>query len=91
MTSEFQIDRPGTYRRGDGKDVYLWPSLTLSELRWVQLCSDWPMAYLDDGRYLRLGHDEPALMIVAYVGPLPAEILQRMQDALKQAEEAPQR
>ena len=85
MTSEFRIDRPGVYRQRDGEDVCLWPALSTGPMRWVTIGADYISSIGDDGRYWALGTESPH-DIVAYVGPLPVEILQRMREALALAE-----
>jgi len=87
MTSEFRIDRPGVYRRRDGTEVCLWPRLCTSEW-WNGEDANEPAAgdtYRTDGRLIH--SHKTHLDIVAYVSPLPADILQRMREALAMAEE----
>jgi len=86
MTTEFRIDKPGVYRRRDGKEVYLWPTFSRSPLRWFALFAESPMSYKDNGGFW-IGGEESSFDVVAHVGPLPAEILQRMREALAMAEE----
>ena len=88
MTTEFRIDRPGVYRRRDGEHVCLLPTFSTSVWRWMQVAEEHIELYRDDGCYWLGGETE--YDIVAYVGPLPAEILQRMADALAAAEYQPQ-
>ena len=90
MISEFRIDRPGVYKRRDGQDVCLWPTLCSTHWTWMQVGHEYPMAYLNSGNYLTFMRGDCGVDIVAYVGPLPAEILQRMAEALALAGEAPQ-
>lgn len=85
MTTEFKIDRPGVYRRRDGSEVCLWPTFSRSPLRWFALFAESPMSYKDDGGFW-IGGDESSFDVVAYVSPLPAEILARMREALALAE-----
>jgi hypothetical protein len=87
MTSEFRIDKPGVYRRRDGSEVCLWPifSTRNAMLQWVEIQSDLPDLHGSNGRY-SWEHEWPK-DIVAYVGPLPADILQRMREALAMAEQ----
>ena len=90
MTSEFRIDRPGVYRRRDGTEVCLWPRLCTSEW-WNGEDANEPAAgdtYRTDGRLI--DSHETHLDIVACVSPLPADILQRMAEALWAAEYQPQ-
>ena len=94
MTTEFRIDRPGVYRRRDGENICVWPAFSK---KWVRVAavstgknadgwSWYPMAYEDDGCYLGSGSISE-YDIVAYVGPLPADILQRIEEALALAEQ----
>lgn len=88
MTTEFRIDKPGVYRRRDGVEVCLWSSGSNAPWLWVQIAgSESAGAYQVDGRFWREG--ESSVDIVAYVGPLPADILQRMAEALWAAEGKP--
>jgi hypothetical protein len=91
MTNEFRIDRPGVYRMRNGRRVYVWP-LMISRKFWIgeedhgcEISSS--EVYFANGRLLedRQGQYD----IVAYAGPLPADILQRMLDALAAAEYQP--
>ena len=77
------------YRRRDGVEKYLWPTFSSSRLRWVAVGDDAPFTYMDTGE-LWIKSEESPWDIVAYVGPLPADILQRMADALAAAEYQPQ-
>ena len=92
MTTEFRIDRPGVYRMRNGRRVYVWP-LMISRKFWIgeedhgcEISSS--DVYFTSGRLLE--DRQSQYDIVAYVGPLPAEILQRMADALDAAEYQPQ-
>ena len=85
MTSEFRIDRPGVYRRRDGKEVYLWPTFSRLPLKWFALFAESPMSYKDNGGFWIDG-EESSFDVIAYVSPLPVEILQRMREALALAE-----
>jgi hypothetical protein len=58
-------------------------------MKWFEICSDPPASYQDNGSFWR-GDCESSFDIVAYVSPLPAEILQRMAEALEAAEYCPQ-
>jgi hypothetical protein len=92
MTTEFRIDKPGVYKTRNGRRVYVWP-LLFSREWWngedgnsgAAASSD---LYRVDGR--RLESHATAFDIVAYIGPLPAGILQRMAEALEAAEYQPQ-
>jgi hypothetical protein len=86
MTTEFRIDRPGVYRRRDGERVCLWPTFSTGVMQWVAVSTGNPLTYRDDGCYwasCRISEYD----IVAYVSPLPTEILARMREALALAEE----
>jgi hypothetical protein len=87
MSSEFRIDRPGVYRRRNGEEVCLWPTLAdlVSYLKWIEIGVYIPHLHASSGR--QSWKEELPLDIVAYVGPLPAEILQRMREQLALAEE----
>ncbi len=85
MTTEFKIDRPGVYRRRDGSEVCLWPTFSDSPLQWFTVSHKLPMSYKDNGDFW-VGGEESEFDIVAYVSPLPADILQRMREALALAE-----
>jgi hypothetical protein len=96
MTTEFRIDRLGVYRRRDGEHVCLWPTFSTGVMQWVAVSTGnrpkparpllrHPLTYRDDGCYwasCRISEYD----IVAYVGPLPTEILARMREALALAE-----
>jgi hypothetical protein len=92
MSSEFQINRPGVYRRRDGEEVCLWPTFAdpMSYLKWIEIGAGVyiPNLHASSGR--QSWKERLPLDIVAYVGPLPAEILQRMAEALAAAEYQPQ-
>ena len=89
MSMEFRIDKPGVYRRRDGVEVCLWPSGSNAPWLWVQIAgSESSGAYQVDGRFWWEG--ESSVDIVDYIGPLPADILQRMAEALDAAEYQPQ-
>jgi hypothetical protein len=92
MSSEFRIDRPGTYRRRDGSEVCLWPTFAdpISYLKWIEIGVGVYVPYLHASSGRQSWKEELPLDIVAYVGPLPAEILHRMAEAVAQAGEAPQ-
>jgi hypothetical protein len=92
MTTEFKIDKPGVYKTRNGRRVYVWP-LMFSRDWWSGEDGNSGAAasselYRTDGRLLET--HETAFDIVAYVSPLPAEILQRMAEALDAAEYCPQ-
>ncbi len=92
MTTEFKIDRPGVYKTRNGRRVYVWP-LMFSREWWSGEDGNSGAAaacdlYRTDGRLLE--SHETAFDLVAYAGPLPAEILQRMVEALDAAEYQPQ-
>ena len=89
MTTEFKIDRPGVYRRRDGSEVCLWPTFADSPLQWFTVGHKLPMSYKDNGDFW-VGGEESEFDIVAYAGPLPAHVLQRMAEALEAAEYCPQ-
>jgi hypothetical protein len=89
MTTEFRIDKPGVYRRRDGSEVCLWPAFSESPLQWFTVGHKLPVSYKDNGDFW-VGGEESEFDIVAYVGPLPADILQRMAEALDAAEYCPQ-
>ena len=89
MTTKFKIDRPGVYKTRNDRRVYVWP-LMFSREWWSGEDGNSGAAaacdlYRADGRLLET--HETAFDLVAYVGPLPAEILQRMREALAMAEE----
>jgi hypothetical protein len=92
MTTEFRVDRPGVYKTRNGRRVYVWPLL---------LTRDWWSAedgnssacaagelYRTNGRLL--SNRESEYDIMEYIGPLPADVLQRMAEALEAAEYCPQ-
>jgi hypothetical protein len=92
MTTEFKIDRPGVYKTRNGRRVYVWP-LMFSREWWSGEDGNSGAAaacelYRTDGRLLQ--SHETAFDLVAYIGSLPAEILQRMAEALEAAEYCPQ-
>jgi hypothetical protein len=89
MTTEFRIDKPGVYRRRDGVEVCLWPTFSRSLLKWFALFAESPMSYKDNGGFW-VGGEESSFDIIAYVSPLPTDILQRMAEALEAAEYCPQ-
>ena len=86
MTTEFRIDRPGVYRTRNGRTVPVWPAMRADEV--YALDHGINEVYLTDGAYFPDRASE--YDIVEYVGPLPADILQRMTDALAAAEYQPQ-
>ena len=89
MTTEFKIDRPGVYRRRDGDEVCLWPTFAdpMSYLKWIEIGVGVYIPHLHASSGRQSWKEELPLDIVAYVGPLPAEILQRMREQLALAEE----
>jgi hypothetical protein len=92
MTTEFRIDKPGVYKTRNGRRVYVWP-LMFSREWWNGEDGNSGAAaaselYRTDGRLLET--HETAFDIVAYVSPLPADVLQRMAEALDAAEYQPQ-
>jgi len=89
MAAGFKIDKPGVYRLRNGKRVYVWP-LLISRRLWSSEEDDAETSELQltNGRVIE--GRETQYDIVEYIGRLPEEILQRMRDALKQAEEAVQ-
>jgi hypothetical protein len=92
MTTEFRIDKPGVYKMRNGRRVYVWP-LLLTRDWWsgedgnsgAAAASD---LYRANGRLLPKRDSE--YDIVEYAGPLPADILQRMAEALEAAEYQPE-
>jgi hypothetical protein len=89
MSSDFKIDRPGVYLARDGEEVMLWPTFSEAVWQWVAIGTEYPSSYSRDGCYWCGGEPSPH-DIVAYIGPLPADILQRMAEALASAECNPQ-
>jgi hypothetical protein len=92
MTTEFRIDKPGVYKMRNGRRVYVWP-LLLTRDWWSGEDGNSGAAaaselYRANGRLLPKRDSE--YDIVAYVSPLPAEILQCMADALDATEYQPQ-
>lgn len=92
MTSDFQIDKPGVYQMRNGRRVYVWP-LMISRKFWIgeedHGCETSSSGvYFTSGRLLE--DRQTPYDIVAYVSPLPADILQRMREALALAEEPKQ-
>jgi hypothetical protein len=90
MTDEFKIDRPGVYRMRNGNRVPVWCNAACENMgaKWVSLGHQVGMAWNNSGR--RYYTCESENDIVAYVSPLPADILQRMAEALEAAEYCPQ-
>jgi hypothetical protein len=89
MSNEFKIDRPGVYRRRNGEHVWLWPTFSAGVRQWVVINTDFPVLCRNDGCYFFKGLASPR-DVVAYVGPLPSEILRQMREALALAEERSQ-
>ena len=91
MTSEFRIDKPGVYRDRSGRHVNLWPTLSDGHKQWMEIGSfNAGTAYFSNGQFWGTPGHVAAWDIVAYVSPLPAEILQRMAEALAAAEYQPE-
>ncbi len=92
MTTEFKIDKPGVYKTRNGRRVYVWP-LMFSRDWWSaedgnsSACAASEL-YRTNGRLLP--NRESEYDIMEYIGPLPADILQRMAEALEAAEYCPQ-
>jgi hypothetical protein len=92
MAAGFKIDKPGVYRMRNGKTIYVWPLMVsrdwcIAEEDHTHLVSSAEL-YFTNGRLLQ--SHETAFDIVEYIGRLPENLLQRMRDALAQAEEAQQ-
>jgi hypothetical protein len=91
MTSEFKIDRPGVYRDRSGRHVNLWPTFSDGHKQWMEIGTfNAGTAYFTNGQFWSTQGHFAAWDIVAYVSPLPAEILHRMAEALEAAEYCPQ-
>jgi hypothetical protein len=87
MTTEFRIDRPGVYVNRCGEHKNIIP--TGFPDKWcVTAIHGMPKFVHGNGRVSIAWRSEYDL--VAYVGPLPADILQRMAEALEAAEYCPQ-
>ena len=87
MTTEFRIDRPGVYRDRSGERVYLWSTLSDGHKQWMEIGTfNAGTAYFTNGQFWSTQGHFAAWDIVAYVSPLPADILQRMREALALAE-----
>jgi len=86
MTSEFKIDRPGVYKMRNGNRVPVWCNAVCENMgaKWMSLGHQIGMAWNDKGRRYYICESDND--IVAYVGPLPTEILARMREALALAE-----
>jgi hypothetical protein len=90
MTTEFRIDRPGVYCDRSGKHVNLWPTLSDGHKQWMEIGTfNAGTAYFTNGQFWSTQGHFAAWDIVAYVSPLPADILQRMAEALWAAEGKP--
>lgn len=89
MTSEFKIDRPGVYKMRNGNRVPVWCNAACENMgaKWMSLGHQIGMAWNDKGRRYYICESDND--IVAYAGPLPADILQRMAEALEAAEYQP--
>jgi hypothetical protein len=88
MTTEFRIDKPGTYQDRNGFPVHLWPLLNEHGQQWVEIASlNAGVAFFSNGCYQH-NRNKHEFDIVAYLSPLPEDILQGMRNAMKQAEEA---
>ena len=91
MTTEFKIDRPGVYRDRSGRHVNLWPTFSDGHKQWMEIGTfNAGTAYFTNGQFWSTQGHFAAWDIVAYVSPLPADILQRMVEALAAAEYQPQ-
>ncbi len=88
--SGFTIDKPGVYRMRNSNRVPIWcnPSCENMGAKWISLGHQIGMAWNNNGR--RYYTCESENDIVEYIGRLPDDILQRMRDALAQAEGAQQ-
>ena len=90
MNSEFRIDRPGVYSDRYGRQVSLWCNPGRANLpgNWISIGPRCGVTYQSSGRI----HDgmQTSGDIVFYISPLPADILQRMAEALALAKEPPQ-
>jgi hypothetical protein len=90
MTTEFKIDKPGVYCDRSGRHVNLWPTLSDGHKQWMEIGTfNAGTAYFINGQFWSTQGHFAAWDIVAYVSPLPAEILQRMVEALESAEYCP--
>lgn len=84
MTTEFRIDRPGVYVNRCGEHKNIIP--TGFPDKWcVTAIHGMPKFVHGNGRVSIAWRSE--YDVVAYVGPLPADVLQRMREALALAEE----
>jgi hypothetical protein len=91
MTTEFKIDRPGVYRDRSGKHVNLWPTFSDGHKQWMEIGTfNAGTAYFTNGQFWSTQGHFAAWDIVAYVSPLPVDILQRMAEALEAVEYQPQ-
>ena len=88
MTTEFRIDKPGVYRRRNGEEVCLWPTFAdpMAYLKWIEIGAGVYIPHLHASSGRQSWKEELPLDIVAYVGPLPTEILARVREALSLAE-----
>ena len=88
MTTEFKIDRPGVYRDRSGRHVNLWPTFSDGHKQWLEIGTfNAGTAYFTNGQFWSTQGHFAAWDIVAYISPLPADMLQRMREALAMAEE----
>ena len=91
MTGEFKIDKPGVYCDRSGRHVNLWPTFSDGHKQWMEIGTfNAGTAYFTNGQFWSTQGHFAAWDIVAYVSPLPAEILQRMAEALAAAEYQPE-
>ncbi len=86
MTTEFKIDKPGVYVNRCGELRMVIP-IGLPD-KWCVTLLGSPLYVRSDGR-VSFGHRDDD-DILAYVRPLPADVLQRMAEALAAAEYQPQ-
>jgi hypothetical protein len=86
MTTEFRIDKPGVYVNRCGELRMVIP-IGLPD-KWCVTLPGSPLYVRSDGR-VSYGHRDDD-DVIAYVRPLPADVLQRMAEALAAAEYQPQ-
>ncbi len=86
MTTEFRIDRPGVYVNRYGEHRIVMPTGFLD--KWCVTLPGRPLHVRSDGRVSFAYRDDND--IIAYASPLPADVLQRMVEALAAAEYCPQ-
>ena len=85
MTTEFKIDKPGVYVNRCGEHRIVMP--TGFPDKWCVTLPGGPKYVQSDGRVSYAYRNE--YDIIAYASPLPADVLQRMVDALAAAEYQP--